>query len=239
MPRMRDSEVATHKRLHSVTSSEYPPKKTRGRAPSPSQRDANPTPSDGATPQRNQRSPFPPRGAVLRRRGSARSLDSSNTTPTPQNAISQSPAPNRSLSNAIPSSSVGNQSQSTGIPSSLQSSPLPHNPLVSSPAPSRELQNDGTPVPHDSASASITFPLQQKTGRTERRQWSDGVIQREEELIPGSRIVGSRSIHRFGHTDMTRMINETSRKVELFMWTKQPFMNGMELEEVGFPTRDV
>jgi hypothetical protein len=54
-----------------------------------------------------------------------------------------------------------------------------------------------------------------------------------------SDLVGSRSIHRFGHTDMTRLVFATSRLVELYMWNKRPFMNANDLETVCYGTRRV
>jgi hypothetical protein len=52
-------------------------------------------------------------------------------------------------------------------------------------------------------------------------------------------VSGSRSIHRFGHSDMTRHVFATGRLLELYMWNRRPFMSASDLETVSYATRCV
>jgi hypothetical protein len=52
-------------------------------------------------------------------------------------------------------------------------------------------------------------------------------------------VSGSRSIYRFGHSDMTRLVFATGRLLELYMWNRQPFMSASDLETVSYATRRV
>jgi hypothetical protein len=219
MPRATRNNIQTagHKRMQSSTA-ELPPNKSPHGGPGPARNEPNPIPSSSTN-------------AATRRGGSARGSTTPRGALTPGSSViappggNTTPAISRSLH---PSSAVASSPPATR-----------DIPLTSSPTPNRGLQNDGTPVPHDDARALITNPLQRKQGRSDQRQWSESPLHPPAPLTPASRIVGGRSIHRFGHSDMTRMVSETSRNVELYMWTKQPFMNGEELETVSFATRAV
>ena len=52
-------------------------------------------------------------------------------------------------------------------------------------------------------------------------------------------VSGSRSIHRFGQSEMTRLVFATSRLLELYKWKRQPFMSASELEKVSYATRRI
>jgi len=52
-------------------------------------------------------------------------------------------------------------------------------------------------------------------------------------------VSGSRSIHRHGHSDMTRLAFATGRLLELYMWNRRPFMSDSDLEMVSYATRRV
>jgi len=47
-------------------------------------------------------------------------------------------------------------------------------------------------------------------------------------------VSGSRSIDRFGHSDMTRLVFATGRLLELYMWKRRPFMRARDLETVTY-----
>jgi len=49
----------------------------------------------------------------------------------------------------------------------------------------------------------------------------------------------SRSIHRFGQTDMTRLVFATGRLLELYMWNRWPFMSASDLGTVSYARRRV
>jgi len=52
-------------------------------------------------------------------------------------------------------------------------------------------------------------------------------------------VSSSRSIHRHGHSDMTRLVFATGRLLELYMWNRQPFMSASDLEMVSYAMRCV
>jgi len=56
---------------------------------------------------------------------------------------------------------------------------------------------------------------------------------------PQSVVSGSRSIHRFGHSDMTRFVFAMGRLLELYMWNGQPFMSASDLEMVSYVTQRI
>ena len=105
------------------------------------------------------------------------------------------------------------------------------------------LENRPIPIPNPDARATITNPLRtqsKKSGdKRKDRQWHEAQVQSQEFITPISQVVGSRSIHKYGHTDMTRLVFATSRLVERYMWKKRPFMNAMDLEMVGYKPRRI
>jgi len=56
---------------------------------------------------------------------------------------------------------------------------------------------------------------------------------------PRSMVSGRRSIHRFGHSDMTRLVIATGRLVELYMWNRWPVMSETDLETVSYAMRRI
>jgi len=110
--------------------------------------------------------------------------------------------------------------------------------IASTPTPLSGLENLPTTIPNPEARAIITNLL--RTRATEmnqrQRQWQ---LQRLTVSTPRSVVSGSRSIHRFGHTDMTRLVFATGRLLELNMWNIWPFMSASDLETVSCATRCV
>jgi hypothetical protein len=107
--------------------------------------------------------------------------------------------------------------------------------IASTPTPLRGLENLPTPIPNPEARATITNPL--RTRATERnlrqRQWE---LQPQAVSTPQSVSSGSRSIHRFGHSDMTRLVFAMGRLMELYMWNRWPFMSASDMEMVSYAT---
>jgi len=52
-------------------------------------------------------------------------------------------------------------------------------------------------------------------------------------------VSGSRSIHRLGHSNMTRLVFATGRLLELYMWSRRQFMRASDVEKVSYATRRV
>jgi len=52
-------------------------------------------------------------------------------------------------------------------------------------------------------------------------------------------VSGSRSIHQFGHSDMTRLDFATDTLMELYLWNRLLCMSGSNLEMVSYATRRV
>jgi hypothetical protein len=110
--------------------------------------------------------------------------------------------------------------------------------IASTPTPLSGLENLPTPIPNPETHAVITNPL-----RTQATEWNQG--QRQWQLqpkavsTPRSMVYGSRSIHRFGYSDMTRLVFATGRFLELYMWNIPPFMSASDLEMVSYATRCV
>jgi hypothetical protein len=107
--------------------------------------------------------------------------------------------------------------------------------IASTPTPLRGLANKPTPIPNREVRATITNPLRmQATERNQRqRLWQ---LQLQAVSKPQSVVSGSRSIHRFGHSDMTPLEFAMGRLMELYMLNRQPFMSARNLEMVSFPT---
>jgi len=107
--------------------------------------------------------------------------------------------------------------------------------IASTPTPLRGLENLPTPIPNPEARATITNPLRTRaTERNQRqRQWQ---LQLQAVSTPQSVVSSSRSIHRFGHSDMTRLVFATGRLMELYMWNRRPFMSASDLEMVSYAT---
>ena len=52
-------------------------------------------------------------------------------------------------------------------------------------------------------------------------------------------VSGSRSIHQFGHSDMTHLVFATGRLLELYMCNRRPLMSASDLEMVIYAMRRV
>jgi len=110
--------------------------------------------------------------------------------------------------------------------------------IASTPTPLSGLENMPTPIPNPEARAIITNPLRMRaTEKNHRqRQWQ---LQPQALSTPRSKVSGSRSIHRFGHSDMTRLVFATGRLLELCIWNRRPFMSASDSEMVSYATRRV
>ena len=114
----------------------------------------------------------------------------------------------------------------------------PASSIPSTPTPLSGLQNLPTPICNPEARAIITNPL--RTCVTERnqrpRQWQ---LQTQAVSRPRSVVSSSRTIHRFGHSDMTSLVFATGRLLELYMWNRWLFLGASDLETVSYATRRV
>jgi len=110
--------------------------------------------------------------------------------------------------------------------------------IASTPTPLSRLENLSTPIPNPAACAIITNPKRmQATGKNQRqRQWQ---LQPQVVTTPQSMVSGCRSIHPFGHSDMSRLVLATGRLLELYMWNRWLFMSESDLEMVSYATRHV
>jgi hypothetical protein len=142
----------------------------------------------------------------------------------------------------LPTTTPGTSSRSTPVPGgTLQTDSTRHivsspaSAIASTPTPLSALENLPTPIPNSEAHAIITNPLRTRaTERNQRtRQWQ---LQRQAVSTPRSMVSGSRSIHRFGHLDMTCLGFGTGRLLGLHMWNRQLFMSASDLEMVSYAT---
>jgi len=110
--------------------------------------------------------------------------------------------------------------------------------IASTPTPLSCLENLPTPISNLEARAISTNPLwTQATEMNQRqRQWK---LQPQAVSAPRSMVSGSRSIHRFGHSDMTRLVFPIGRLLALYMWSRVPFMSTSDLETVCYAMRRV
>jgi hypothetical protein len=110
--------------------------------------------------------------------------------------------------------------------------------IASTPTPLSGLENLPTPIPNPEACAIITNPLRTRaTKKNQRqRQWQ---LQPQAVSTPRSMVSGSRSIHRFGHSDMTRVVFAMGRLLELYMWNRRLFMSASDLKSLSYATRCV
>jgi hypothetical protein len=64
-------------------------------------------------------------------------------------------------------------------------------------------------------------------------------LQPQEVPTPRSMVSGSRSIYRFAHSDMTRLVFATGRLLELDIWNRRPFFCGSDFKTVSYAMRRV
>ena len=159
--------------------------------------------------------------------------------------VTSTPSATQRLSIITPTATPGTSSRNTPAPSgTIQTDSTrrvvssPASGIASTPTPLSGLENLPTPIPNPEARAIITNPLRTRaTEKNQRqRQWQ---LQLQAVSTPRSMVSGSRSIHRFGHSDMTRLVFATGRLLELYMWNRRPFMSASDLETVSYATRRV
>ena len=155
--------------------------------------------------------------------------------------MTSTPSATQRRSIITPTATPGTSSRSTPAPGGTSTCRVVSSPtsgIVITPTPLRGLENLPTPIPNPEARAIITNPLRTRaTERNQRqRQWQ---LQPQAVSTPRSVVSGSRSIHRFGHSDMTRLVFATGRLLELYMWNRRPFMSASDLETVSYATRRV
>jgi len=93
------------------------------------------------------------------------------------------------------------------------------------------LENLPTPIPNPEAHVTITNPLRTQATESNQRQRQPQVVS-----TPPSVVSSSHSIHRFGHSGMTRLVFATGRLLELYVWNRRPFMSASDLEMVSYAT---
>ena len=100
------------------------------------------------------------------------------------------------------------------------------------------LENLPTHIPNPEARVIITNPL--RMWATEKnqgyRQWQ---LRLQAVSTPRSVVSSSRSIQRFGHSDMTHPVFETGRLLELYIRNRRPFVSASDLERVSYVTQRV
>jgi len=110
--------------------------------------------------------------------------------------------------------------------------------IASTPTPLNSLENLPPSMPNLEARAIITnAPQIQATEWNQRsRQWQ---VQLQTVSTSQSIVSGSRSIQRFGHSDMTHPVFATGRLLALYMWNRRPFRSASDLEIVSNTTQHV
>jgi hypothetical protein len=105
--------------------------------------------------------------------------------------------------------------------------------IASTPTSLCGLQNLPTPIANPEARTSSTNPLKTQATETNQRQrqWQ---LQPQAVSTPQSVVSSSCSIHRFGHSDVTRLVFATRRLMELYMWNRLLFMNASDVEMVSY-----
>jgi hypothetical protein len=159
--------------------------------------------------------------------------------------VTSTPSATQRRSIITPTATPGTSSRNTPAPSGITQTDStrrvvssPASGIASTPTPLSGLENLPTPIPNPEARAIITNSLGTRAiERNQRqRQWQ---LQPQVVSTPRSVVSGSRSIHRFGHSDMTRLVFARGRLLELYMWNRRPFMSASGLETVSCATRRV
>jgi len=159
--------------------------------------------------------------------------------------VSSSPSATQRRSILTPTATPGTSSHHTPAPSrSKQTESMrrvvssPASVIASNPTPLSCLEYLPTPIPNSEARAIMACPM--RTRATERnrreRQWQ---MQLQVVSTPRSVVSGSRSIHRFGHSNMTSLVFVKGRILELYMWKRVLFISACDLERVSCATRRV
>jgi hypothetical protein len=105
--------------------------------------------------------------------------------------------------------------------------------IANTPTPLCGLENLPTHIPNPEARGLMTNPLQMRASYNNQlqRQW-----QLQQPVVYTHRFIvsGSRSIHRFGHSDVTRLALSMGRLLEVYLWNRQPVMSARDLETVRY-----
>jgi len=167
------------------------------------------------------------------------SLNISRIADIPQHMTSTPSATQRRsihTATATPSTPAHGGTSHTYSPCFVVSSPASS--IASTPSSLSSLENLPTPTANADTRAVITNP--QQTWATERnqrlRQWQ---LQPQEVSTPWSVVSGIRSIHQFGHSDMTHLVFATGRLLELQRWNRWPLLSASNLETISYATQRV
>jgi hypothetical protein len=159
--------------------------------------------------------------------------------------VTSTPSDTQRLSLITPTATPGTSSGNTPAPSgTIQTDSTrrvvssPASGIASTPTPLSGLENLPTPIPNPKSRAIITNPLRTRATEKNQRQrhWQ---LQPQAVSTPRSMVSGRRSIHRFSHSDMTRLVFATGRLLELNMWNRRPFMSASDLETASYETQRV
>jgi hypothetical protein len=157
--------------------------------------------------------------------------------------VTSTPSPTQRLLINTPTATPGTSSGNTPPPSvtihtdsTRRVVPSPASGIARTPTPLSGLENLPTPIPNPEACAIITNPLRTRASEKNQHQrlWQ---LQPQAVSTSRSMVSGSRSIHQFGHCDLTRHLFVTGRLLELYMWNRRPFMSATDLETVSYATR--
>jgi hypothetical protein len=95
-----------------------------------------------------------------------------------------------------------------------------------------------TPISDPEVCTIITNALQMRVTENNQRQ-SQWKLQPQGVSTPHSMGLSSLTIDQSGHSDMTRLVFEMGRLLELYMWNRQPFMSASDFEMVSDATRRI
>ena len=111
--------------------------------------------------------------------------------------------------------------------------PSPASGIAGTPTPIGGREHLPTVIPDPEARAISTHPLRTRSTESNQRetQWH---LQPQAESIPPSVVSGSRSLHGFGYSDMTRTVFPTGRHLELYICNRQLFMSASDLAMVSY-----
>jgi hypothetical protein len=155
--------------------------------------------------------------------------------------VTSTPSATQRRSTNTTTATPGTSSRSTPAPGGTSTRRVVSSPasgVVITPTPLRGHENLPTPIPNPEARSIITNPLRTRATEQIQRQgqWQ---LQPQAVSAPRSMVSGSRSMHRVGHSDMTRLVFATGRLLELYMWNSRPFVSASDLETVSYATRCV
>jgi len=110
--------------------------------------------------------------------------------------------------------------------------------IAITPTPLSSLATLPIPIPNAQAHAIITNPLRKRATKQNQRhgQWQ---LQPQVVSTPRSMVCGSRSIHRFDHSDLTRLGFAMGRLLEFHRWNRRPFMSASDMKTVSYATRRI